>query len=129
MNRPMPPPPHSTTLTVSDVERLAKAGIKVDLGIVYTVADVELPPPPPVWPSSLEDAFWQRWRRARPRDEYTLMRVEVAPYLIHAHDYGAKVYIMVCPPDTAPFIIEDESPLYPSDALMAKLALYERTKP
>jgi hypothetical protein len=118
-------------LSVSDVVKLALAGVKVDLNDIKGSIDRDenLPSPPVippanVFPRNLEEAFWDRWRRAHLNSMQSFYE---PPYGIYAHEFAETVYVMVCPRKQAPFIIEDRAPCYPSDALMAALSLYEST--
>lgn len=118
-------------LTVRDVERLAKAGVKIEF---TQIAEQVIPDPEApqrmhhnyIAPTTLVDSFWDRWRRAYPSraDEFG----RIAPWQIFAHEYDGIVYVLVCPYDEAPFVLQDHAPLYPSDALMASLSLREKTK-
>lgn len=116
-------------LSVSDVERLAKAGVAIKFEeIRHQIQPDALTPPPMAYdaPRTLEEALWDRWKRAhRPSDHSFGAMI---PYKINASEHGGKVYVFVSPGDCPPFILEDEALLYPSDALMAKLALYEKSK-
>lgn len=120
------------TLTVSDIERLAKAGVTMSFD---DICHQIMPDPPEVsqqdvfsHPCSLVESFWQRWRRANPSNPHSMVFVS-PPYVIaSATEYGDKVYVCVAPTDREPFILEDDKHLYPSDSLMAKLHLMERTK-
>ena len=123
--------PPMAKLTVSEIERLAKAGVTMTFSEIaaQVVPDYMTPPNElHVDPMTLEESFWQRWRRAHLPDPLTF-RGDIAPYKIHCHERGDTVFIMVCPEKEDPFIVFDEAILYPSDALMAKLALYEKVKP
>lgn len=120
-------------LTVSDIERLVKAGVTVTFADIaaqvtpdYMPAPENIPVPDP---KTLEDAFWQRWKRAHTRVDPMTFEGMMRPYKIHCHERGSKVFVMVCSDKEDPFLIEDEAALYPSDALMAKLAIYEKVKP
>lgn len=123
--------PHNQ-LSVSDVERLAKAGVHVDFKDIaeqVTPDAMSMQPTPPEaahWPTNLTDSFWQRWRRARPvsREHFGME----ASFGVYASEYGDKVYVFVQPLACPPFIIEDTKGLYPSDALMAALMLHESIK-
>lgn len=117
------------TLSVSDVERLAKAGVAIKFeDIKYQIEPDTAAAPPQHFPMprTLEEAFWDRWRRAHLPRENTFGAM--IPYTINASEQGGKVYVFVSPGDQPPFILEDDAVLYPSDALMAKLALYEKSK-
>lgn len=115
-----------TMLTVSDVERLAKAGVKIEFEAIRDQIRPDALMQTYDAPRTLEDAFWERWRRANIRDDVNMGRM--FPYKINASQHGDKVYVFVAPLDQPPFILEDVSVLYPSDALMAKLALLEKSK-
>ncbi len=120
-NRPVYP------LSVSDIERMAKAGVTIAYKDI--AGHVATDPPPTVVAErlyTLEDAFWDRWYRANRPNPNTFGQVR--PYTIAAHEHGDKVTVFVQPPGKAPFMLEDESCLYPSDSLMAKLALWEKTR-
>lgn len=116
----------TTFLQVSEIERLAKAGVQITLGNIIPQSDMMMAEAASHYPtpSTASDAFWDRWRRAHRNQEFTFQ----APFGIHATEFGGKVYVLVSPHDEAPFILEDDALLYPSDALMASLALRERTK-
>lgn len=120
--------PPACLLSVSDVERLAKAGVTIKFTEIKNQIkpdDQMVPQPmfPP--PRTLEEAFWDRWKRAHLQRDYSF---DVRPYNINASEHGGKVYVFVSPGDQPPFILDDDAVLYPSDALMAKLALYEKSK-
>lgn len=124
--------PPGNILSVSDVERLAKAGVAIKFEDIrhQVTADVMMAPAMNYdeRPRSLEDSFWDRWKRAHTRQMREHIGV-ITPYGIHATEYDGKIYVTVSPQDQAPFILEDEAVLYPSDALMAKLALLEKITP
>lgn len=109
-------------LSVSDIERMAKAGVVI---AYKDIAGHVVPDQQPERPRTLEDAFWERWRRANIPTAHIYGMWP--PYRISTHPHGDKVTVFVQPHDKAPFTLEDESCLYPSDALMAKLALWEKT--
>jgi hypothetical protein len=126
----MPP----TALSVSDIERLAKAGVQISMGPVHPQSDMSYPTPPPA-PSTemaLEEAIWQRWQRnfnARSKSPFRFpAEGELRPYRLLATEVGDKVFVSVHPYDSAPFLLQDDTFIFPSDALMASLALYEQTK-
>jgi hypothetical protein len=122
----------SSNLSVSDIERLAKAGVKIEFKDIALQVQPDMYPSPgsydemaPKPPRSLSDSFWQRWERANPRK---FGAGEMRPWDIHATEFGDKVYVYVAPTDGEPFILEDSKPLFPSDALMAALHLREKSK-
>jgi hypothetical protein len=117
-------------LTVSDVERLAKAGVKIEFNDVRDQVTQDPNPPirvmmpePSERPTTLDEAFWQRWHRAHISNAYSY----ALPFQIHATEFKDKVYVFVAPTTAEPFVLTDEAPLYPSDKLMAELALWEST--
>lgn len=121
-------------LTVSDIERLAKAGVEVKLtdvinNLMPDNMSVGIVPTPPrledEWPTDLTKSFWQRWRRANPRE---FGDGQLPPYRVYPHEFKDIVYVMIAPQEQAPFIVEDVALLYPSDALMAKLAFLEKAR-
>lgn len=125
--------PPGRTLSVSDVERLAKAGVKIEFSDVryQIMPDDDLKPPERLFPhmEPLQQSFWERWRRANPQkaDRFD----HLPPFSVYAHETDDKVFVMVGPNDTRqePFLIEDLKHLYPSDALMAKLHLWLQARP
>lgn len=125
----MQPHPSGNPLSVDDIERLAKAGVKMEFkdfahllcrDDAFPRSETTFQQPP------LVQSFWDRWRRANPPSVSSFG--EVMPWGIYATPYGDKVYVFVSPTDAPPFILEDDGFLYPSDALMAKLHLREQTK-
>jgi hypothetical protein len=119
----------STSLTISDIERLAKAGVSVTLSSIIPLADPFPPYAPVPTVRSLEDAIWDRWQRTRLathsfHDTYG----EVRPYQLLASTHGDKVWVSVHPTNFnyEPFQLQDDSAIFPSDALMANLALWEQ---
>jgi hypothetical protein len=104
-------------LTVSEIERLAKAGVSIqfDNARLIPISD-------PVPEPTLTEAFWQRWHRANPTD-YAAKMIDVV-----ASEHGDKAYLFVQPRDAPPFILEDERTLFPSDALMGKLWMWRKTQ-
>jgi len=111
-------------LSVSDIERLVRAGVTTTFQDIAMV----VVPDPASYGSALVEAFWQRWDRAHRTDRDRVFAEQQQPYEIHAQSYAETVYVMVCPRSAPPFIIEEHAGLYPSDALMAKLLLYEGTR-
>jgi hypothetical protein len=116
-------------LTVTDIERLAKAGVQMTLADIASIVMPDPPPSPPSdgeeWPKDLNQSFWQRWRRAHP---HQWGRGEPVPFLVYAVEVNDTVHMFVAPNGDDPFVLTDVRGLFPSDALMAKLDLYERTR-
>jgi hypothetical protein len=124
-------------ITVSDVERLTKAGVTITWHDIENclVPDPLQPPPYTETPkaASLADAIWERWkrtRRAKSRpDRFDVLEM---PYQLLATEHGGdKVWVSVHPVNFnyEPFQLQDDSAIFPSDALMANLALWEREHP
>lgn len=118
-------------MMISEIERLAKAGVVVDLkdlmnrGLVQSDFMV-MPPEPNTFPT-LDAAFWDRWKRnmraTRP-DEYGFGLIG---FQFGAFETNDTVHCCVC--DGTKFaVIEDQKALYPSDSLMAAIHLWEKTK-
>lgn len=117
------PSPVKQMLTVSDVARLAQAGVKINFA---EIADM-VRPDDTKSTTPLVDAFWQRWHRANPGNP--MMLPPERPWAIAAAPCNDKVYVFVAPfHGGVPFILEDEKILFPSDTLMAKLHLREHVK-
>lgn len=126
-------------LTVSDIERLAKAGVTMQIEHVIPMAD-----PPRDELRNVEDchrnlnhlsrSLMQRWlqtKRARHSNDYFTMDGLCVPWSILATQHGDKVWVSVHPLTEGyePFQLTDEAVIFPSDALMAKLALWEKEHP
>lgn len=119
------PKDYRPSLCVSDYVKLATAGVKMDFKdirdqIVCDVPDMNVLKPHAL--RTLKEAFWDRWRRANRGSEMSYGDA-VPGFNIHAHQHGEIVYVMLCPHDEPPVIIEDTAILFPSDALMAKIGL------
>lgn len=117
-------------LQIHEIERLAKAGVKIEMTQIFPTPDQVVAEP---WPAHnqarvypLIDAFWERWRRAN-GDSFMSRSGQEAGFGLYAATVGDKVQVFVHSTDRC-VLIEDEAPLYPSDALMAKLHLWERSK-
>lgn len=126
-------------LTVSDVERLAKAGVQIKMDDVIEritpdpmkedPIDVQMAPQN-ADNNDLLRALWHRLRmntRALQSDHmgggmYRHMPVQAAVR------HGDTIHIFVHTGNSPPCIIEDEAVLFPSDALMAKIALLEKVE-
>ena len=117
-------------LPVSDIERLAKAGVVINIGNVVPVCD----PTPVVVPEtriqsiqSLEDAIWDRWYRTKAVKGHRDFGYEL-PFKLLASQHGDKVWVSLHPANSnyEPFQIQDDAVIFPSDALMAQLALWEQ---
>lgn len=116
------------SLPVSDIVRLAASGVQfAPLDVIPVVDPLSYAPQrEAVMPRTLVDLFWDRYKRAeqaRPDRGFG----ELTPFTLYAYEYGQIVYVLFCPLDAVPFIIEDAAPCFPSDALMAKVALYKGT--
>lgn len=120
------PAPEPGMLTVGDVERLAKAGVKVELDrdtMARLVRDI--PRPDPIFDSTqLVKPLVERWRQVQERDDFT-QRGEIFPFWLSAVKNGGVVYVFVaCNMKVfSAHIIEDDAKFYPSEALIAKLHL------
>lgn len=108
-----------TILTTDQVERLAKAGVIVELAHKVEVQD---PPPEPPNPYNMFDQLtamiWDRWRRSNMARAY-----EGELITLKAVEHGDKVYVFAYAGKASPEIIEDEAAIYPSDALFARIHL------
>lgn len=117
------------TLTVSDVERLAKAGVATSFD---QIANRVMPDAPEMKRATgLHMAIIERWQLSRKHsNEFGMMAGSLFPYpTIAAHHFKDKIYVFICHQTHEPVILTDEAHLYPSDALMAKLHLLEEVAP
>lgn len=116
-------------LSVTEIERLAKAGVTMSF---QEVSGRVVSDPPrtdrEVRPDSLNEALWMRWRMAHANRDRDFGLAQMAPYTTACTAYGDKVYVFVAPTSEPPFIIEDTAAIFPSDALMGSLALFEKVK-
>jgi hypothetical protein len=132
-----PPQVPFSMLCVSDIERLAKAGVKIDLGTVIPQVDPygQFAPPAMTQPK-MEDAIWDRWMQTK-RALQTgnggygygdLELSQIRPFQLLATQHGDKVFVSVHPTHFKyePFMLEDDAVIFPSDALLAKIALWEK---
>ena len=116
-------------LSISEVERLAKAGVPISLCKVVPTPDPYMPPPPSRHSSAnMADAIWDRWHRAKTaNNSHDAFTGYIRPYDILATRHNDKVYVSVHPTNLhPPFMLEDVAAIFPSDALMASLALWEK---
>lgn len=118
------PHPQTMILTVSQVETLAKAGVKVELAHQVMVQD---DPPVRAWqqgdPDGLLELARNRWKVAMQAKHCEMMAgtMYVDP-LRAAVKHGDKVHVFIAPGGAIePSIIIDELCIFPSDALMAQL--------
>lgn len=128
----------AVSLTVSDIERLAKAGVTMAIGDaggqVMPVPDfVERPLTQyERKPETLEDCFWLRWWRSRLcRNISTHYNDAIPPFKVLATVHGDKVWVSIHPANFnyEPFQLQDAKAIFPSDALMASVALWENNHP
>lgn len=123
----------NTSLHVADIERLAKAGVKIELEHVTPMAD-------PIMhtearPEAMADAIWQRWHRNKDAISGDVNRFydrsNVMPFQLLASKHGDKVWVSVHPANFnyEPFQLQDNALVFPSDTLMAMLALWEKEHP
>lgn len=116
-------------LSVAEIERLAKAGVTMSF---QEVSGRVISDPPrkdrDEHPNTLNEALWMRWRMAHSHRDRDFGLAQMAPYTTACTAYGDKVYVFVAPTSEPPFIIEDAAAIFPSDALMGSLALFEKVK-
>ena len=126
--------PSYAVLSVSDVERLAKAGVKMEWSEIKNQVRPDLKPSP-AEASMFDCSKLLRPLVARLKQAYdNASRNSIAvpfedslgPDFLSAAAHGDKVYVFVASRHGPPIILEDESHLYPSDALMAKLHLMDK---
>lgn len=111
-------------LTIEEAERLAKAGIKVELAGPITIDNTQ--EPKQIGSNDhLKEMLHDRWSMSmRAKHDATFdYRFGYVMPIISAHRYDDKVYVFACSGNAPPEIIEDDVAVYPSDALLAKLHL------
>jgi hypothetical protein len=116
-------------LTVNEVEKLAKAGVTVDLDKVNIVPEqyryFEEN-------RTLMEPLIHRLRNAFPLNEYVQDRrfsfLSAAPLTGHQGHIAEKVGLFVVTAHGNPALLEDDMKQWPSDALMAKLHLLLETE-
>lgn len=128
--------PRHQCLSVSEIERLAKAGVTVALCEIVPHSDPYIPPPPEPHNGrdlGMEQAIWERYVRSKRaglggRIDEPAVHGMMQPFKLLASQHGDKVWVSVHPMDAAyePFMLEDIAVIFPSDALMAKIALWEK---
>jgi hypothetical protein len=114
-------------LSISEIERLAKAGVTLTVETVRPVSDPagEYPTKPP----TLSDLIWERYTRAiRAANNGRDFPGYCMPFELLATNHGDTTWVSVHPTNFnyEPFQLTDVAAIFPSDALMAKLALWER---
>lgn len=112
-------------LSVSDIERLAKAGVTMKFEEIQHIVVPDSVAFPPAQPYQLADPLYDRLRRVdrtRNRDAFGVS--------IHltAVEHGEDVYVFVATGRGEPVILKDKSFMYPSDALMAQIHLLEEAQ-
>lgn len=124
LNSPGQPAP-CAILSVTDVVRLATAGVKMEW---EAVRDQVRPDPVPDKTGMFDCSAVLRPLVSRLTQNFDLQNDMLTgplqvPFFLSAVVHGDKVYVFVASTDQPPIILEDDRHLYPSDALMAKLHL------
>jgi len=129
------------TVSVSDVERLAKAGVAVKWEDIASqvVRDENFPKKPEPAHYDLKAPLIERLlmeHRVRGAQQHGIGNVDnpfigtLGPASYHlwqatTYEGSSKVYVFAVFQNHPPLILEDESALYPSDALVTKIRLLE----
>jgi hypothetical protein len=135
MNNPGEPAP-CAILSVSDVERLAKAGVKMEWAEMrHQVRPDPVPDKTgmfdctpllrPLVARIRQQAISQSTKDHFLSPEPDVRMIQAASFM-SAVAHGEKVYVFVAHDNQPPVILEDDIHLYPSDALMAKLHLMDK---
>lgn len=119
-------------LSISDVERLAKAGVAIQFSEIANRIVSDPPPSPPANLFPAEDnwteVLLERYRRnlrARSKSYESVMY----PFRFFATEHGDKVHVYVAPTDGRdPVVLVDDKAIFPSDALMSSIYLMEKCK-
>lgn len=125
-------------LTITEIERLAKAGVQISVGPVRPTSDYVVPHPyvGPDNDNLYVALFWDRWHRGnkiKAREDIYGYGAHVGglnqrdPFKIYAAKIGEKINVFIHD-DVRHAIIEDDPFLFPSDSLMAACKLWEQSK-
>lgn len=119
------------TLTVTDVERLAKAGVQINIGDIVgrLVPDSAPTPPTELWGGDeLTRALLERYKRnKRARDRG--FEGHLSSFRFLATEHGDRIHVYVAPTDGRdPVVLVDDKAIFPSDALMSAIYLMEKCK-
>lgn len=109
-----------STLTVSEVERLAKAGVKVEFKDIAAQVRPDIPESPHLFDNRLVKPLVERRAASRCNSQDNFISF---PFNAYVTRYGDKFYIFLSTGCHEPCILQDEAHLYPSDALMASIHL------
>lgn len=120
-------------ITVNDAEKLAKAGVAMSWDAIQPFlydSDDCRPAGPSPGERPMADAIWERWARAKlaHANSYYTYDGQLRPWQLFAAAHKDTVHVFVAPSDGEPFVLTDVAAIFPSDALMASLALHDRTK-
>lgn len=112
-------------LSVSDVERLAKAGVAIKFEDIWKQVhpDVETRQ---LFDNSLAKPLIERWAAPHQND---INRRLIFPFRAYVERYGDKFYVFIATQNGPPVVIEDAAHLYPSDALMASIHFLLEVQP
>lgn len=123
-------------LTVTDIERLAKAGVVIKFEDIapQVVPDDDKPSimSRPRYSGENETKLLvERWlmsNRAAARADQFFMDAQMFPFHLSVYKHDDTFYVFVGTFNGPPVILEDATHLFPSDALMAKLHLLTATE-
>lgn len=126
--------PPRQPLTVSDVVKLASAGVKVEFKDICHQITSDGPDHPPLQATApaMADAIWDRWHRTKRAslrgDQFGYHSDGIRPWELFAAQHKDTVHVFVAPRGDEPFVLTDAATIFPSDTLMASLALHEKLK-
>jgi hypothetical protein len=114
-------------LSVSEVERLAKAGVSISYDAIRERIYSDIPAEGPLNETErMIRAFQDRWSLAHAPHADCYNHSSIVALMPVRH--GGKVYVMVQMLGLPPVMLEDDAMMYPSDALIAKIILYKETQ-
>lgn len=119
----------ATELEVSEIERLAKAGVVITLTAIVPKSDEPVAAYPSTRPLTLEDAFWQRYiQRVKSIRQVQLGDGMLKNFSILCSQHNDDIWMSVHPTNFnyEPFQLRDYATVFPSDKLMAEIALWEQ---
>lgn len=117
----------SAVLQIHEIERLAKAGVTITMAEITPQSDWAAYPTVQTQPK-MAGAVWGRWRQSRHARGHPEDYGAMVPFELLASQHGDKVWLSVHPTNFnyEPFQLQDHAAIFPSDALMAQLALWEQ---
>lgn len=122
-------------LNIREIERLAKAGVSIVLDTITPQSDPYEHNAEGQTKPAMARSVWDRWERNKMamqnQSPYESRFVISLPFELLASRHGDKVWVSVHPTNFnyEPFQLQDDALVFPSDTLMASIALWEKEHP